>query len=225
MWSRVLRTRDEHEVRAALDDLCKTYWPPVASYVRALGCGGDAEDVTQDFFAIFLRRDGFQRAEPERGRLRAYLKTAVRHHVLHWRRDRMAQRRGGGREAIPLDAEDAPELPAPTGADERYDEEWALVVMDRALTGLRESYAKRHRLDLYEHLKSTLLGDGKIISTDPAGALGMTRGAFAVEQHRARRRLADLLRAQVAETVDDPAEVDAELLHLLRVLARNPEPA
>lgn len=210
MWSRILRTRDEAQARAALDELCAAYREPVLTFIRMLGCGSEAEDVTHDFFATFLRRKGFQNAAPERGRLRAYLKTAIRHHVAHWWRDRSTLRRGAGRELLPLDAEDVPDFSAPPEADAHYDEEWALAILTRALTQLRESYATRGRADVYEKLKPTLLGTAQV------------ERALAVEQHRARRRLADLLRREVAETVDDPAETDAELHHLLRVLAEHP---
>ena len=222
MWSRVLRTRDESTARFALDQLCSAYWTPVVRYVRALGCNpGEAEDVAQEFFATFLRREGFQRAQPERGTLRSYLKTAIRYHVLHWRRDHSTQRRGGNLEPIELDAEEAPELPARDEATDLYDEQWALTVMERALTELKAGYAHRGKLPLYERLKPTLMqaehGDASAVAEE----LGITRGAFAVEQHRARRKLAELLRNEVAQTVDDPAEVDAELLHLLRVLSQS----
>ncbi len=221
MWSRVLRTRggeDEGTTRKALEDLCTTYRPAVTGYLRALDCPEhEVEDVTQEFFITFLRRDGFQRAEPERGRLRAYLKSAIRHHLYHWRRDRAAAYRGGGVEPLELDADEAPELPEL--ADAHYDEEWALIVLERALGELKDGYVKRGRLDLYERLKPTLLTDESGDIAALTERLGMSRGALAVEQHRARRRLAELLRAEVAETVNDPAEVESELLHLLRSLA------
>jgi len=220
IWSRVLRTRDEASARTALDQLCRIYWGPVLTYVRALGCPPDeAQDVAQEFFTAFLRRQGFQRAEQERGSLRSYLKTALRYHVIHWNRDRATQRRGGGVAALTLDEADL--LTEPSGADAsvRYDEEWALTVMRRALSALQDSFEKRGKAELYAVLMPTLLSTGAGESTDLAGSLGITRGTFAVEQHRARRRLAALLREEVAGTVVDPAETEEELLHLLRVLA------
>jgi len=224
MWSRVLRTREEPTARAALDQLCALYWQPVVGYIRALGCGFDeAEDAAQEFFATFLRREGFQRAEQERGTLRSYLKTAIRYHVMHWIRDRATQRRGGGAHAVELDAEDAPELPSNDDAAMRYDEQWAITVMERALTAMKESYAKRGKVALFEKLKPTLMTADHGDAVSVAEELGISRGTFAVEQHRARRRLADLLREEVAQTVIDPSEVDAELMHLLRVLAQSGE--
>jgi RNA polymerase sigma factor (sigma-70 family) len=224
MWSKVLRARDEPTARLALDQLCALYWQPVVGYMRALGCGHDeAEDVAQEFFATFLRREGFQRADQSRGTLRSYLKTAIRYHVLHWRRDHGALRRGGGTLTVELDAEDAPDLPASDDASMHYDEQWAITVMERALGTMKDGYAKRGKVALFEQLKPTLMSAEYGDATDVAGSLGISRGAFAVEQHRARRRLADLLREEVAQTVADPSETDAELMHLLRVLAQATE--
>jgi RNA polymerase sigma-70 factor (ECF subfamily) len=221
LWSRVLRTRHEPTSHAALDQLCSIYWQPVLGYIKALGCAhDDAEDVAQEFFRTFLGRDGFQRAEQDRGTLRSYLKAAIRHHLQHWRRHQQALRRGGGTHAVELDAEDSPELPSPAGAEDRYDEKWALTVMERALAELKAGYARRHKLPLYEQLKVTLTSPESADLSSLAAKLGISRGAFAVEQHRARRRLADLLRSEVAQTVSDPSEIDDELMHLMRVLAQ-----
>ena len=221
LWSRVLRTREEAQARAALDELCRVYWTPVVGYLRALGAGVDeAEDIAQDFFATFLRRHGFQRAERGLGTLRSYLKGAVRHHLRHWRRDHATLKRGGEAVRVELDADEAQELPAHDEAALRYDEQWAVTVMQRALTALRESYEQRGKTALYEHMKPLLFHADYGDTAALAAQLGLTRGALAVEQHRARQRLASLLRAEVLHTVEDEADVDTELAHLLRVLAQ-----
>lgn len=216
-WSRVARTREVEAGSRALEELCREYWQPVAGYVRALGCVEEAEDIAQDFFALFLKREGFQRAQQERGTLRSYLKSAIRHHVWHWRRDRSTQKRGSGAEVVELDES----LPVDDAeADLAYDQEWALVVLEKALAELRAGYERRGRVALYEQLKPTLLAETTDLDA-LASRLGITRNALAVEQHRARRRLADLLRQSVLETTNDAAEAEEELIHLLRVLSRS----
>ena len=224
-WSRIVRARepgDDVARRAALDELCAAYWRPVVNYLTALGCGQDAADVAQDFFANFLRLDGFARANPDLGRLRALLKTSVRHHFLHWCRDQATLRRGGG--ATPKSLEDDTTLLVRDGseanADSLYDREWALTVLERALTKLRASYASRDRLTLFDALKPALLSSGQRASDTTAAELGLTPNALTVEQHRARRRLADLLREEVADTVSDPRDVPEELMHLLKLLSQ-----
>ena len=46
----------------------------------------------------------------------------------------------------------------------------------------------------------------------------MTEGALKVAIHRLRQRYREVLRAEIAETVESPAEVDEEMRHLVRVL-------
>ena len=224
-WSRVVRLRETDAAarRAALEELCQTYLRPVTLYLAALGGGQDAEDIAQDFFATFLRQAGFERADPNIGRLRAYLKTAARHHFLHWKRDHATLRAGGGVAHTSLD-ELATELPgddAPSAAS--YDLDWALAVLGQALAALRAGYAERGRTELFEALKPALLGAAEALPARLAEQLGLSPNALAVEQHRARRRLAELLRAAVADTVADPREVEPELRHLLAVLAQRGE--
>jgi hypothetical protein len=64
-WSVVLRAADTSGPRAneALEQLCCTYWYPLYAYVRRQGQNpGDAQDLTQEFFARFLSRKYFQLA-------------------------------------------------------------------------------------------------------------------------------------------------------------------
>jgi RNA polymerase sigma-70 factor (ECF subfamily) len=46
----------------------------------------------------------------------------------------------------------------------------------------------------------------------------MTEGAVKVAVHRLRRRYGELLRAEVAHTVTDAAEIEAEIRHLFAAL-------
>ncbi len=224
-WSRVVKAReagDETQRRAALEELCAAYWRPVVNFLTALGAGQDAADVAQDFFASFLRLDGFARANPDLGRLRALLKASVRNHYFHWRRDQAALRRGGGAEPKSLEDDTTLRVRDMSVADAEvsYDRDWAFTVLERALGKLREDYTARDRLVLFDALKPALLSAGHRIPDETAARTGLTPNALTVEQHRARRRLAGLLRAEVADTVSEPEEVQAELMHLLRLLAQ-----
>ena len=55
---------------------------------------------------------------------------------------------------------------------------------------------------------------------DVAGELGMTEGATKVAVHRMRTRFGELPRSEVAETLDDPADVDEEIRGLFAGLGR-----
>ena len=74
---------------------------------------------------------------------------------------------------------------------------------------------------LFEALKPSLTGNGEAQPyAAMASALGMSEGAVRVAVHRLRERYRERLRAEVADTLATPAEVDSELRHLFRVLAR-----
>jgi DNA-directed RNA polymerase specialized sigma24 family protein len=88
---------DTPRARAALETLCQTYWCPLYAYVRRRGNSPeDAQDLTQEFFARLLARNWVGSADPEKGRFRTFLLTAMNHFLAdEW--DRLkAQKRGGG---------------------------------------------------------------------------------------------------------------------------------
>src|SRR5262245_5371631 len=89
-WSLIatLRCGESPRVREALETLCRAYWYPLYAYVRRCGKSPeDAADLTQSFFAQFLETDAFARADPERGRLRTFLLSAMQRFIRDdWRR-------------------------------------------------------------------------------------------------------------------------------------------
>ena len=66
-------------------------------------------------------------------------------------------------------------------------------------------------------LKGTLSGAGPP-REQIAQQLGLSEGALKVAIHRLRQSYREVLRAEIAETVDSPEEVDAEMRHLVAVL-------
>src|SRR5882724_12187529 len=88
----------------ALEKLCRTYWRPIYSFVRRQGIGPEeAEDLTQGFFALLLERNDLNTVCKEKGRLRSYLLTSVKHFLADEARYAMAVKRGKGQRLIPLD--------------------------------------------------------------------------------------------------------------------------
>jgi RNA polymerase sigma factor (sigma-70 family) len=209
---------------AALDSLCRTYWDPVHRYLIALGCPpADAPDVTQDFFASFLRSGGFHRANPGIARLRTFIKhAATRHLQNHWRKS-YAQRRSTNRLSDPLDLH-ADSLPSPDtdNADASYDEDWARTTLNQALTALEASYNSRGRCNLFAAIKHGLLRPGGLGNpAEVAAHLAISESQVRLAVHRARQRLADSLRATVAATVEHPSDTDDEVRYLLGIIARS----
>jgi len=226
-WSLVCAAAETGSPRqsAALEELCRLYWPPLYAYLRRSGHRPqDAEDLTQAFLARLLERGLLAYACPERGRFRNFLLAALKNFAADARDHATALKRGGNRPPLSLDVAEAerdyralasPEL-AP---DAVYERTWALAVLDRALTALRAEYAARGREALFDGLKDHVWGEARETIARAGAALGLTETAARVAVHRLRQRFGALLRQQVAETLADPAEVDAELRHLLSIFA------
>ena len=105
-WSVVLAAGQDSTPSAqdALERLCRTYWYPLYGFVRRRGHSPeDAQDLTQDFFARFLSKKYFKLANPERGRFRAFLLTALKHFLIHEWEKGQAAKRGGGQPFISWD--------------------------------------------------------------------------------------------------------------------------
>ncbi len=223
-WTRVMSARqpDEAGSKAAMEDLCKGYWPAIYTYLRALGCDREeARDETQEFLSHFIHGGGLESVSPERGSLRSYLRQSVRNHLFSLRRDAARQKRGGGKTIVSMDDANAFDVPSePERADHWFDRRWAWAVLRRAMERLEGKYGDRGRATIFTELKSGLLSPELLKPYAEIGAsLGMKESQVKLEVHRARRRLAEELRAEVAGTLEPGANVEEELRYLLTTLS------
>jgi RNA polymerase sigma-70 factor (ECF subfamily) len=205
---------DSAEARDALGDLCALYYEPVVSFLNRTGRDRDtARELAHDFFAKVLAGDYLGEPEQARGRFRSYLLGALKHHLLNRRRDEGREKRGGGMEQVELEPD---HLVAAPDAD--FDRGWALAIVERALATLESE--ESHRAEQFAAFKPWL-ASGEIGESQEATAarLGMSGGALKVAIHRLRRRFRELVRAEVAATLHDPAELDDEMRHLVEALA------
>jgi RNA polymerase sigma-70 factor (ECF subfamily) len=225
-WSVVLAagTADARSADA-LASLCETYWHPVYSFIRRQGYSADdGADLTQAFFARVLEKNDFQAADPARGRFRAFLCTAVRHFLSNERDRVRTLKRGGQQPHVSLDVESAEGKyqldPRDDLTPEKlFDRQWALTLLDRVLSRVAEDYQRSRNADLFAHLKGSLTGDGTTLPyADIGQKLGMSEGAVKVAAHRLRRQFRDLLIDEIAQTVAEPADVDAEIAYLLNAV-------
>jgi DNA-directed RNA polymerase specialized sigma24 family protein len=227
-WSVVLAARDQQrpddaKARAALTTLCHGYWYPLYAYVRRKGhAPHDAQDLTQDFFARLIEKDWLAGVAQERGRFRSFLLTAMKHFLANEWDKTQTQKRGGGAVQLSINDDTAESLYAaePASADDEtlYDRRWALTLLDRVLTRLRADFADAGKTDHFDALKDALIGDSAPYAK-LAVRLRTTEGAVKVAVHRLRDQFRALLRAEIAETVTQPMEVEEELRHLFSVLA------
>src|SRR4051812_41437013 len=104
-WTLILASRGGGEAeRAALDQLCTTYWKPVYFFLRRKGLSpAAAEDAVQGFFLHIREGNFLPRLDPERGRLRSYLLRSLEHYLINQHAHDSAQKRGGGYQFVPLD--------------------------------------------------------------------------------------------------------------------------
>jgi RNA polymerase sigma-70 factor (ECF subfamily) len=228
-WSVVLSAGKHASPQAAdaLENLCRAYWFPLYAHVRRCGHSpSDAQDLTQAFFARLLEKNWLADANRERGRFRSFLLASLKHFLANEWDKAQAQKRGGQVRLIALQADTAETRYLHDPADDdtpnkAFDRRWALAVLDRVLALLREEYVGSGRGELYEQLRATLEG---VRTAAPYAAiakqLGLTEGAVKVAVHRFRQRYREILREEIAQTVETPAQVEEELHHLFAALAR-----
>ncbi|MEY2550017.1 MAG: hypothetical protein QOG12_161 [Verrucomicrobiota bacterium] len=233
-WSLILAGASSdgaaEQAQAALADLCRIYWRPVFSFVCRRGYStADAQDLTQDFFVMMLQTNWLQHADEGRGRFRSFLLKSLQNFIHHAREKDHAQKRGGTVQFVSWDdwMAEAPSqlsissqtletLPAET----LFDLRWAATVVEHALRRLGEECEAKGRRRLFDALRGYLSAERSDTSyTDLASSLGVAESMIKKQLHNLRARYRWLLRAEVAHTVADPGEVDAEIRYLCAILA------
>jgi RNA polymerase sigma factor (sigma-70 family) len=225
-WSVVLQAQGESPAaQEALEKLCRTYWRPIYGFIRRQGVGPEeAKDLTQGFFALLLERRDFDAVRKEKGRLRSYLLTSLKHFLTNERNRAMAIKRGAGQRLIPLEDlrererigfEHTETLPA----DQIYESRWALSLLDQVLARLREEYRAAGNIRLFDRLQKSLTDEPDRLSpSETAREFGMTESAVRQASYRLRQRYRQLLREEIAHTVMAAGDIEDELRHLVAVL-------
>ena len=230
-WSVVLAAArsDTTRAQAALEDLCRIYWYPIYYFVRRQGHSiHNAQDLTQEFFVRRLEKHWIAGADQSRGRFRSFMLLMLKRFlVVEWRKA-TARKRIGNLNALPLPLDTAETRYSREPADnhtpeQAFEKRWALTLLDTVVRNLSVDYEQEGNGRLFEVLKPSLTGSREIQPYAAlASALNMSEGAVRVAVHRLRERYRERLKAEVAHTVGCPADVDNELRHLFRVLARTP---
>lgn len=222
-WSVVLTAghKSSPAANAALATLCETYWFPLYAYARRRGHKADeSQDLTQEFFARFLEKDYVAAADPERGRFRAFLLTSFKHFLSKERDKAKSQKRGGGRLPLSLDLAlgESRYVAEPTDMltpEQLYDRQWTVALLDRVMRRLEVEMRGSDKAEWFDRLKGFIAGgsDGATYAKT-AESLGTTEAAAKMATHRMRRRYRDLLRHEIAETVEHVADVEDEIRSL-----------
>ena len=225
-WSVVLCAQGgSAAAREALEKLCRSYWLPLYAFVRREGHSQEeAQDLTQEFFALFLARKDFDEVRREKGRLRSYLLVSLKHFLANERHKAKAIKRGRGEQPISLDemlAHERFDLESvlTLTADQIYERRWATAVLDQVLARLDEEYRTGGKASLFDRLKLLLVDEpGNLSQAEIARESAMTENAVKQAFHRMRLRYREILREQIAHTVATSGEVEDELRYLIGVL-------
>lgn len=226
-WGVVLAAGgDTDEAREALSVLCRTYWYPIYAFVRRKGLDAEAAaDVVQGFFAQLLEKRGLASVDRRKGKFRSFLLAACSHYLCNWADYERAQKRGGGRVPLAIDRIEGAgrysrEPSHDMTAERLFERRWALTVLDRVIGQLEAEMVAAGRRRHFDALRPALLGDAERAPyAEIAAALGLSAEAARAAATRLRRRYRELLRAEVAGTLDDPADVDDEIRALFAALA------
>lgn len=226
-WSIVLACGEENspDSQAALSALCESYWRPLYAFVRRRGFRPDAAaDLTQAFFVHLLDKEAFLKVDPAKGRFRSFLLASLSNFLANeWQRER-AIKRSPGVPLLSLDADEEESWYQREPVDgltpeDVFERRWALTVIGRAFRRLQHEQSNLGQEKRFELLRGYVTGAGaRLPYTDVATALDITESAVRVAVRRLRQSFGRALRAEVAETVAEPAAIDEEVRHLVRVI-------
>src|SRR5437879_4190698 len=228
-WTLVLRarlTQSEISAQNALSNFCEAYWPPLYAFLRHRGhASADAQDLVQAFFAHLLEQNTLSRADQEKGRLRTFLLGSLQNFLFNEYDRARALKRGGGRQIVSI-TEYLPEAEAAMLATAHlsdagcYDLVWASTIVSRAWQTLQNAFVAEGKAEWLEELRPFVAGGSvtPLNQEEAAGRLGVPIATLRTWLSRLRQRYRESLRTEVASTVSDQADVDAELHHLYQIL-------
>lgn len=222
-WTLIQQVNDETRTdsRLALEELCQQYAQPVLAFVRRrVSSPQEAEDITQEFFAQLIDGRLLSRADPGRGTFRAFLLNAVRNFIADSSDRKNAIKRGGQANHVSLESHDSPDTGTAT-AEEAFELQWVRVTLNAALQELEQEYRAAQKGDIFDALKGALDDSAKVTASTTGRELKMTDAAVRVCLHRMRKRLGQLIRKHIQNTVEKAEQVDDEIRNLMQLLESN----
>ncbi len=203
-------------VSAAQRALLKRYCGAVYRYLLgALRNADAAEELSQEFALRFVRGD-FKRADPERGRFRDFVKTALYHLIVDYHR-----REKKRPQPLPADSGQLPNAePEPVQSDQEFLARWREELLDRTWEALAELQAQTGQL--YHTVLRWRAEHPKAPAAQLAEQLSVESGKpftdVGIRQtlHRARTKFAELLLQEVARSLEssEPERLEQELIDL-----------
>lgn len=226
-WTVVLQAgrTDTKRAEQALAELCQTYWYPLYCYVRRRGHSpADAEDLTQGFFAKLLRLESLAQVAPNQGKFRSFMLAALKNYLVEQQRHALAQKRDV-RLTVSMDTEFAERQLALVSSDSlppdrQFERQWAITLLERVMRRLAEDYEANDKSKLFQELRFSIVGSRSDVPyRELATRLDMKETALRVAIHRLRKEYRQRLEAEIANTVTQAEEIDAEINDLRRILS------
>ena len=226
-WSLIARVQaGDADSAAALEEICRNYWYPLYAFLRRSGVRPpDAEDVTQGFFQRVLAHETLHAASAAKGTLRSFLLSSLKSHLADHCRAANAEKRGGGQVPLPIEWHEAEQRYSVEPAD-RLDPEtlyaraWARGLIENVRTQVRAAYLASHPAETYAAIEPHLIPDEDLAPyRELAAQLGSSEGSARLLIYRMRRKFRELIEAEIARTVSDPADIPGELAWFRAALA------
>src|SRR5208282_1117249 len=213
-WTIVMRAAQSQAQggQSALAELCRLYWYPLYIFARRRGHSpDDAQDLTQGFFLHVVEHRALTGVDRLKGKFRSFLLASFQNHLSDAGDRARRLKRGGDKEFVQLDAEEAEERyrlePVEFLTPEKiFDARGAMTVLGEALKQLRQEYATAGKISTFEALKAFLDPNNSIAPPsydEVANRLHVTTGGVKTLIHRLRKRYTALLREEVGRTVSD----------------------
>ena len=230
-WSLIVaaRSAEPGERRRALEILVAAYWKPVYKYIR-LRWDKDveqAQDLTQEFFLRLLEKDFLARYDPERARLRTFLRVCVDRLTANEDKSARRLKRGGDVQFLALDFESAEgelrhvEIPAPDSMELFFEREWVRSVFSMSLERLRQECEQRGKVTQFRLLEFYDIDEGgKELTYEQAGRrFGLKTSDVTNYLAYARREFRRIVLEQLREMTGSEEEFRREARTLLGIEA------
>jgi DNA-directed RNA polymerase specialized sigma24 family protein len=228
-WTLVLASVDDQSQagRAALGALCQTYWYPLYAFARRRGHSpADAQDSTQGFFQHVLEHRALSKVDRLKGKFRSFLLACFQNYLSVQAQRAHRLKRGGNCQFVSLDLEIAENRYRlePTDCltpETIFAARWGLTLLNHAMMVLRQEYVARGKESVFDTLKAFVgIGESSPEASyeEAAKRLGIGVGTVKTLIHRLRRHYLAAVREEVARTVSNPAEIDAEIQALCDAL-------
>lgn len=209
-----------------MEKLCSTYWMPLYCWARRRGkLAQDAEDLVQSFFLNLVQQDCVAYADQERGRFRDFLLASFKQFIARQHRHEHAAKRSPEQSVVSLNSNQGegllPQLTsAELTAEEQFDRDWALTVVQHCVARLRDEYASAGKSKLFDALRGFVTENGILSARDAAMKVGISENAVRVAAFRMRQRLGAIIQAELNETLISTDELAQEVRVLVAALEK-----